>query len=850
MNQLAVAESGVDELVRSSLDIYPMLKTQVLSTPLVRLPWLDTPKRRVWAKMESQQYSGSFKWRGAVAAAIRTPPEFRLVTGSAGNHGLALAMVAQQLGRQCRVHVPYSATDVKIRRIQRTGADLVPGGRDLYQCIKIARDSCGTTDVFVSPFQDWNVVYGQATIALNLQEQRPEGFRHLVIPLGGGGLFAGMATMTRSIWPDTLCHAVVPAALGRGSLEDDLALELAKPTLPTVADGLAVQHEPHSWLPALVRAGASSFRHVSEKHINAAMLAVLNQESLLIEGAGAIGVAALLYDPTFDELEGDTCVLITGGNVSASRLTNAITTDYGDLANREALGLKRIELVSEATRRHGPLQRLDAPSVQHPELHPYDNDEAYLGTWQHLSQGLLQACVEGQDLIASHQQFLAALALPAFGPAIGSATAALSEAALLLEASIADADIQQIQGRYRLAIQKYALGVRVLDWCSATSDQAGHVAFFDPATAQSSSVNYDRYGTSALQAAEQRMLGMLGFDSSSQTLLLTSSGQAAFTVVESYLLRLANASFRRVATSPYIYFEVMEQLESSLGLAVSTAPDWSVAALIATVERNDCGTIFVDPVANKQTLDIFDFQELAAALEGRDWSSKILVVDGTMTSGGFDPFKIFDKGNHPRVIYFESCSKYTQLGLDLQMAGAIVVQSHLVENLVRLRRNTGTVMYSSQVRLLPRCDRHGYLARMRRLSANAENIATHFNLIASDSFTVRARFPFDWRERGWSHGGAIVTLEFNPPGLNHRQFLDALIERMLDRCREEKLRLGKGVSFGFAVTRVSAAAAMADQTDPFLRISAGDESAEEAVKLARCLVEATIELFNALQVTN
>lgn len=818
-------------------EAFDALSDRVVRTPLVRLPWLDTSRRRVWAKLENQQIGGSFKYRGALSAALAAPPASRLVTGSAGNHGLALALASKALDRPCRIHLPYNATDVKVKRIQATGVDIAPAGRDLYECIQQAKAGCSGDDVFVSPFENLHVAAGQATIGLELADQYETGFDHLIVPLGGGGLAAGLGAVKHAIWPHTTLHAVVPSAFRRSLQAGFEPHELARPVLPTVADGLAVQHEPDSWLQPLLAAAIDAYHDVDETEMYVAMISLLNQESLLAEGAGAIGVAALLFREAMAELDGDVCVLLTGGNVSQSRLAIAMTSDFSSIDQRTMLGLKGVELIPEAVRK--PLLHAHSAAPPAPPGAGGKVTSTHYGeAWRSIIDELAAKCRDADALLDSHASFVASEGLPLDVHALGDARQQLDRARELLAEARAGGDARALKQRYRLALQHYAFAMRALDWCSAGSDQVHEVNFLDPAAAQGAAVNYDRYGSSTLQAAENRMGRMLGFAPASQAVLLTSSGQAAFTLVESFLIHNQRQRQLRIASVPYIYFEAAEQLASLDNAVMFESPDWSVETLIELVETHSCDVVFVDAVANKQTLDQFDVAGFAHAIRARGWSQKTIVIDGTMTSGGFNPTLLFEGPDMPRLLYYESLSKYAQLGLDLQMAGIVVGPGVLEAELRRLRRNTGTVMYAGQVHLLPTCNRESFLTRMRRMTDNAEYVAAAFNGLDHAFSTIRARFASDWRARGWDHGGAIVTLEFSNPGLNNRQFLDALIEAMLHTCRHANVGLTKGVSFGFSTTRISAAAAMADQTDPFLRISVGDEEPEDIVRLTDALLNA------------
>lgn len=207
-----------------------------------------------------------------------------------------------------------------------------------------------------------------------------------------------------------------------------------------------------------------------------------------------------------------------------------------------------------------------------------------------------------------------------------------------------------------------------------------------------------------------------------------------------------------------------------------------------------------------------------------------------MVSGGIDVFEVFSARNHPTVLYYESGSKYLQFGLDMQMAGVVVSTKAHIASLATHRRNTGGVMYQSAVTKFPEYDRQMYLSRMQLLSRNAQMFTQGLH----DNDYLMARidlaYPWGWRELGWQHGGGVVAISMKAPGLNNRACLDGFIGLLLQRCRENHIPMTKGVSFGFSITRVSAAAAMADNMPPFLRFSLGEESTKHMQKLVNTVV--------------
>ena len=176
-------------------------------TPLVRSAWLsDLTGASVSLKLESQQVSSSFKFRGAfnaVIARLERPggPPSRIVTASAGNHGRGLAAAAKTFNLPLVVFTPADAPKAKLDAIRRDGADLRPDGRDYDEAERMAKAFANETGAeFISPYSDADVIAGAATVALEMFEDAP-GLDTLVVPIGGGGLMSGVATVARAIHP-------------------------------------------------------------------------------------------------------------------------------------------------------------------------------------------------------------------------------------------------------------------------------------------------------------------------------------------------------------------------------------------------------------------------------------------------------------------------------------------------------------------------------------------------------------------------------------------------------------------------------------------------------------------------
>ena len=258
---------------------------------------------------------------------------------------------------------------------------------------------------------------------------------------------------------------------------------------------------------------------------------------------------------------------------------------------------------------------------------------------------------------------------------------------------------------------------------------------------------------------------------------------------------------------------------------------WDVERLIQLVEENSAEALFVDPLANLGTYHTTDCHKFSKLLEEHNWSNKCLIIDDKLVSGRLNVFEIFNKPQHPHILYFESGNKYLQLGLDLQMAGIVFVKKQYSSELNTFRFNTGTVIYQTGVAKFPSYNREQFLARMLRLTKNAEILCACLDSLNQNKKGVVLTFPKNWRELGWSHGGGIVAVTFEEKGENNRPCLYFLISLILEESKKGGIPFTKGVSFGFSGIHVSAASAMTQDRPPFLRFSIGEKSEKEMEKI-------------------
>jgi threonine dehydratase len=282
----------------------------------------------VLAKLDSLQPTGSFKLRGALAALSALPsPGVRVVGASAGNHALALVEAARRLGLRATVVVPRTGSAAKLAALRRLRADLVVHGDDYDQAERHALELADAGGAYVSAYNDPHVIAGQATWAAETAEGLPGGAT-LVVPVGGGGLLAG-TLLWAADRPDVRVVGVEAAASRALSAAVAAGRVVAVPVAPTLADGLAGNLEAGSVTPALARGRVHAIVAVTEEEIERA-IRFLAASGLVVEGSGAVGVAALLAGRVPAD-GGTVAALLTGRNIAAGTLARVL--DRPDLDN-------------------------------------------------------------------------------------------------------------------------------------------------------------------------------------------------------------------------------------------------------------------------------------------------------------------------------------------------------------------------------------------------------------------------------------------------------------------------------------------------------------------------------------
>ncbi len=304
-----------------------LISGQVRETPLLPAGGLS---RRVGAsvvlKAECLQLTGSFKVRGAfhmMGRLSRDELKRGVATASAGNHAQAVALVADRLGTCADLFMPIDAPLAKVAAVRGYGGEvhLVEGSYD-EAAEAAAAFAASEGKTLVPPFDDPEIVAGQGTLGLEVARQAP-ATRLVVVPLGGGALCAGVAIAIKSRLPKAKVIGVQAEACA--PYVESLAAHRAigARSASTICDGIAIKQPGELTLP-LVERHLDGVVTVSDDQVAEAMVLLLERSKLVVEGAGAVGVAALLAGKVEPPAEGETCAVLSGGNVDAQRLAECI----------------------------------------------------------------------------------------------------------------------------------------------------------------------------------------------------------------------------------------------------------------------------------------------------------------------------------------------------------------------------------------------------------------------------------------------------------------------------------------------------------------------------------------------
>ncbi len=303
------------------LEARERLKTVVRRTDLVPCKVMSIPgEREVFLKTENLQHTGSFKLRGAYNRISQLTEEEQhrgVIASSAGNHAQGVAQAAAKFGVKATIVMPEGAPIAKVAATREQGAEVVLSGLmydDAYQKALEIQESTGA--VFVHPFDDPLVIAGQGSVGLEIMDDQPD-IDTIVVPIGGGGLIAGIAVTIKNLWPHIKIVGVEAAGAASMKKSFECGCITTLTDAHTIADGIAVK-TPGDLTYDLCTKYVDEIVTVDEDEIANAILMLLERCKIVAEGAGAVAAAAVLHNK-FDA-KGKIACLVSGGNIDVTTL--------------------------------------------------------------------------------------------------------------------------------------------------------------------------------------------------------------------------------------------------------------------------------------------------------------------------------------------------------------------------------------------------------------------------------------------------------------------------------------------------------------------------------------------------
>ena len=300
------------------------IKDVVVDTPFSYAPHLsEIASCDVYLKKENLQVTGAFKIRGAYNKIASLSDEQRacgVVAASAGNHAQGVALSASKFGIKSVIVMPESTPLTKVNGVKHYGAEVILAGSNYDEAYAYATEYGEKNSLtFVHPFEDEEVIAGQGTVALDILDKCDE-LDAVLIPVGGGGLIAGMASVFKSINPkiEVIGVSALGAPAFKKSFENKCAIDST--SVRTIADGIAVRDTSEITLSHALEC-VDNIISVDDEEIASAILFLLEKQKLVVEGAGSVGVAALLHNK-LPHLKGKkVAVVLSGGNMDVTLLS-------------------------------------------------------------------------------------------------------------------------------------------------------------------------------------------------------------------------------------------------------------------------------------------------------------------------------------------------------------------------------------------------------------------------------------------------------------------------------------------------------------------------------------------------
>jgi len=300
------------------------IKDVVVETPLAFAPYLsEISECDVYLKKENLQVTGAFKIRGAynrIASLSDKERQCGVIAASAGNHAQGVALSANKFNIKAVIVMPESTPLTKVNGVKHFGAEVILHGLNYDEAYAYATTYASKNSLtFVHPFEDEEVIAGQGTVALEILD-KAQDFDAIIIPIGGGGLIAGMSEAIKAINPKI--EVIGVSATGAPAFKESYEKKEAVDSLSvrTIADGIAVRDTSDVTLQYALK-NVDTIISVDDEEIASGILYLLEKQKLVVEGAGAVGVAALLHNKIPNIKNKKIAIVLSGGNMDVTLLS-------------------------------------------------------------------------------------------------------------------------------------------------------------------------------------------------------------------------------------------------------------------------------------------------------------------------------------------------------------------------------------------------------------------------------------------------------------------------------------------------------------------------------------------------
>lgn len=300
------------------------IKAVIAKVPFVKSECLSEGREcEVWLKKESLQNTGAFKIRGAfnrICSLSEAEKQAGVIAASAGNHAQGVAFSAKHFGIRAVIVMPESTPLLKVNGVKSYGAEVVLRGNnydEAYAHAKLVAAENGMT--FVHPFEDDEVIAGQGTIALEILAKEPD-IDTIVVPVGGGGLISGIAIAAKALKPSIRIIGV--SAKGAPAMYESFQAHtpIDSTGVKTIADGIAVRDTSPKML-GLISEFVDEMIQVDDEECASAILLLMERHKIVVEGAGAVGVAAIMHDKITTKKGEKVATVLSGGNIDVNTLS-------------------------------------------------------------------------------------------------------------------------------------------------------------------------------------------------------------------------------------------------------------------------------------------------------------------------------------------------------------------------------------------------------------------------------------------------------------------------------------------------------------------------------------------------